>query len=348
MLQVVAPSRAAPQAIQTRLVSGDLGGPIVGAIVVLEDSAGREVARTLTDSTGRIEFAPGPGVYRFQVLRIGFARWVSPDVRLAAGTTYSTPVEPAPTPIVLATLKVESRSSCRVEPADSTMTGIVWAEVRKALEATEWTTTHRAYRFRTSWYTRIYDPTDLTVTTESRWEQAGYLSWPFYSLEPESLSTRGYVQRDTTGALIYYAPDVAVLFSDAFLRDHCFRAQRAAEPEEGPTIELAFEPASRRRVSDIAGVLRLDGRSGELRELEYHYINVGRWAEGRSHALLQFERLPTGAWVIRRWFIRAPIPKVARYTFDTLGIGGFSEHGAQVIEVQTAAGQPVARYPLEP
>ena len=90
----------------------------------------------------------------------------------------------------------------------------------------------------------------------------------------------------------------------------CFKIQRtvatrsaAQEERRRQILEAAVRAFAKKgyhasRVSDIAGVLRLDARSSELRELEFRYIHVGRWAEGRARGLLRFERLPTGAWVI--------------------------------------------------
>lgn len=75
--------------------------------------------------------------------------------------------------------------------------------------------------------------------------------------------------------------------------------------------------------------------------------------------MLAFQRLPNGAWVIRRWSIRMPIPLVrSRQRFeagtlvqgpvDTLGVGGYREEGGWVAVVLSASGAVVATYPDEP
>ena len=114
-----------------------------------------------------------------------------------------------------------------------------------------------------------------------------------------------------------------------------------------------------RKLSDIAGVLWLDRRSMELRHLEFSYTRLGRWAGRGARGVIAFERLPSRAWVIRHWFIRAPIPRVGMRQEveggvvttgprDTLGVGGYREEGAHVVTVLSATGAPIAEYPEEP
>jgi hypothetical protein len=125
-------------------------------------------------------------------------------------------------------------------------------------------------------------------------------------------------------------------------------------------VGLGFEPVADRRLTDIAGVLWLDPRSAELRDLEFHYTNLGQWAGTRAGGSITFARLPSGAWVIRKWYIRAPVPLVRRRLagaevrlrplamVDTVGIAGFQEEGAWVTTVLTARGSRVATYPDPP
>jgi hypothetical protein len=62
------------------------------------------------------------------------------------------------------------------------------------------------------------------------------------------------------------------------------------------------------RLPDISGVLWLDPVTSELRDLEYAYENLEM--DVPSDALggeVRFARLPSGAWIVRRWSIRTPI-----------------------------------------
>jgi hypothetical protein len=351
---------AGAQAIRTTLLGAGSREPVAGAFVVVTDTAGHEITRTLTDETGRVRFELVPGTYRLLVLRIGLARWRTAAFSLAAGDTVTTPIEAPETAVLLSEIAVHAERRCRLQPEEGTGAATLWEEARKALEATEWTIAHPVYRFRASRYVRIFGPVPDRPTTEERRQSAGYSTWPFVSLPAESLAAGGFAQPDSLGVVTYYGPDLPVLLSESFLGLHCFRVRRAEGARQDSLIGLGFEPVSggRGRV-DIAGVLWLDQRSAELRELEFRYTNLGRWSGRGATGLVVFERLPNRAWVIRRWSIRMPIPQVGPKPLvaggmiptapvDTIGIAGYREEGGWVTVVLSARGRPVAVYPDEP
>jgi hypothetical protein len=98
-----------------------------------------------------------------------------------------------------------------------------------------------------------------------------------------------------------------VLLSDEFARDHCFRPVTGSRDRRGLT-GLGFEPAMPRETGDVRGTLWLDEKTFELRYLEFNY--TGQSEAGADSAKiggeLHFARLPSGAWIVRRWFIRMP------------------------------------------
>src|SRR4029453_5669250 len=79
---------------------------------------------------------------------------------------------------------------------------------------------------------------------------------PFVSVPAAQLSANGYVRQGSTENT-YFAPDAAVLLSDEFLRDHCFRLRQGEGRREG-LIGLGFEPVRGRNKPDIAGTLWID------------------------------------------------------------------------------------------
>lgn len=348
------------QAIRTTLSGVGTGQPVAGALVLLTDSLGREVGRLLTDLSGRVSFNPRPGSYRLRVLRIGYARWETPVFRLDPGDTLRTPLAAPETPVVLSGLTVQAERRCRVRPEEGSATAALWEEASKALEATDLTVRQRLYRFQTVSYTRRYARIGEPPTDESRRVGTGNSSWPFSSLPAESLAARGYLQADAQGTVRYYGPDLEVLFSDAFLTTHCFRVQPPRDSTRDAPVGLGFEPVEHRHLTDIAGVLWLDPRSAELRDLEFRYTDLGGWAGNHAGGKITFSRLPSGGWVIREWYIRAPVPMVRRRmgsvanglqplaTVDTVGIAGYEEEGAWVTKVLTARGAPVVSYPNPP
>jgi hypothetical protein len=343
----------AAQAIRATLVAAGSREPVPGAFVVVTDARGREVARTLTDETGRVVLDLASGTYRLVVLRIGLARWRSPEITLAAGDTLTAPIEAPQAAVLLSEIAVQADRRCRLEPEEGSAGATLWEEARKALEATEWTIAHPVYRFQARRYVRTLDVAGER-TAEERREITGYSPWPFTSLPAESLAAGGYAQADSQGVMTYYGPDLPVLLSESFLGRHCFRVQRAPENLHDSLVGLGFEPVGGRHV-DIAGVLWLDQRTAELRELEFRYTNLGRWVGRGANGRVVFDRLPNGAWVIRRWSIRMPIAHIGPTSLatggsprDTIGIAGYREEGGWVTLVLTASGHTVAVYPDEP
>ncbi|MFN2564058.1 MAG: carboxypeptidase regulatory-like domain-containing protein [Gemmatimonadaceae bacterium] len=102
------------------------------------------------------------------------------------------------------------------------------------------------------------------------------------------------------------------LLSDVFVRDHCFRMVEGAGDKAG-LVGLGFRPTSARRVPDITGVLWLDAATQELRRLEFNYTDdpfEGLWQ--RFPSFVEYARMPSGAWIMRRWSIRMPVVEVER------------------------------------
>jgi hypothetical protein len=360
LLLCCGPGLLGAQAIRTTLLGAGTGQPVAGAFVVLMDTAGREIGRTLTDETGHVRLDAPPGVYRVLVLRIGMARWSGARFALAAGDTITTPIEAPEVPVMLSEIAVHAERRCRVRPEEGSAAARLWEEARTALEATEWTILHPVYRFQTRRYVRTFGPAGADPIEEERHLTAGYSSWPFMSLPAETLAARGFAQPDSTGVMTYYGPDLPVFLSEAFLAQHCFRVQRPEGAAADSEIGLGFEPVGGGRQVDIAGVLWLDRRSAELKELVFRYTNLGRWTGRGAQGRVVFERLPNLAWIIRRWSIRMPIARLGKQPvnvggqvtmtgpLDTIGVGGYREEGGWVTQVRTAAGRLVSAYPDEP
>src|SRR6185503_11701153 len=97
-----------------------------------------------------------------------------------------------------------------------------------------------------------------------------------------------------------------VLLSDQFLADHCFRVE-AGTGWRAKDVGLGFEPIPKRKTPDVRGVLWLDGRTAELRTLEFTYT----WLPfderpGDFGGTVDFFRMLSGQWIVRNWRIRTP------------------------------------------
>lgn len=338
LLLTVAAGPLAAQEWTGRIEASTDSTPVAGALVILIDSAGREARRTLSSPTGGFSLQlPGPGQFQVRVLRIGYAGWLSPPSRFGPGQRKETRLIIEDRIIQLAAIEVTTtRSRCGVRPGDGDVIASLLNEAEKALAITDQTIRQGNLRFRTETY--VSRPTaDGAIGERQTSTSSGQAFWPVASADPDTLAKYGFVHEparsasdptETTGP-VYFGPDARVLFADWFLDGHCFSVVPA--PDSASTIIVSFAPARGSR-RDIRGQLTLDRQTLELRSLEFWYTGLGRWVTGDSAGgRMSFHKLKTGAWIIDRWVIRAPIPMVGRR--DTV-LFGFAESGGRVREIR--------------
>lgn len=340
LLLLLAVPAARAQVLSGRLVHRATETPVAGALVILVDSADQEVARGLSTSSGGFSLAaPAPGLFRIWVVRIGFARWTSAAVALQAGEHRTIRYRLDDEPIRLPDFEIAAtRDRCGVRPEDGDILGRLLGEAEKALALTEQTLRDGRLRFRTETWTVRPSFDGAPGERETR-TTTGLAAWPVASAPPESLATWGFIHEGipygTPEELapergpVYYAPDARVLFSLWFLESHCFSVAQ----EDSMTLVLRFEP-HRARAGDIRGKLLLDRATLSLRRLEYRYTGLPGWVPRDSAGgELRFRVLRTGAWIVDRWVIRAPIPLIRGGARGTR-LFGFAESGGRVLEVR--------------
>lgn len=331
------------------------GHPIAGGLVqLLLPGSDSVVAAAATSERGSFAFRPvAAGRYRLRALRIGYQAWTSPPLTIEVGQVREDTLAIPAVPVVLEEITVEARSPCRASPSSDRRLALLWDEVRTALGVFGAASTD-SLEFRTEITRRFVDSIDRP-SEEHQWNTVGTGRWPVTSQPPESLAALGYVvTRDTLEGPIYYGPDVAVFFSEAFLQTHCFRLVPPPRKDRS-LVGLGFEPVKGRPGTDIAGTLWLNQRSLELRSLEYHYTPLWDWVpQGSAGGALSFGRLASGEVVITGWAIRAPVARIdrtpgARYRSDgktrpyfgrgTVRLHGFREELGAVKEVRRADGR---------
>ena len=162
---------------------------------------------------------------------------------------------------------------------------------------------------------------------------------PFRAIPAQDLVLGGFVQQPG-GRVAYYAPDADVLLSDSFVRRHCFRLVRGRGKSAG-LLGLSFEALPESRLPDIEGVMWVDPTSAELRWLDFTYVNIAASIKQQGlGGMVEFARLPSGAWIIRSWWIRVPVvewipgqgQRPGRYRLT-----GIDEGGGQVLAVWLTA-----------
>jgi hypothetical protein len=206
----------------------------------------------------------------------------------------------------------------------------LWEEARKALRNQEWTDRMGLVRFRLVEYERELDPMTGVATTESRRSFRWTGQNPIRSRPAGELHDEGSVRSDGRGGFEYYAPDAAALLSDTFVEAHCFGL--TASPDAPGLIGLSFEPLPQRRGSrDIEGTVWLSREDARLQTIEFTYT-WAPWSEamGVAGGRVEFEELPEGAWVIRRWWIR--MPRMTQH-LNLMARGGSGLRIAGIVEV---------------
>lgn len=344
-LLLLAPPLAA-QAVRGTLVSTPGGDPVPGALVTLLDADGGTVDGRLSDAGGRFELrAQVPGEYRVRAERVGYATADPVWVFLNPGETRELRLEAAPAASVLDELVVAAPDrECVVDPREGARTVALWEEARKSLELAELSRTLENRRFTVRAFQRQLEPGSMVVRRQRSDTATAWTPVPYVSLPAADLAEKGYVRTDG-GGHVFYSPDATVLLSDAFLDSHCFRVQPGSGSQAG-LVGLAFEPTGGRRLPDVQGVLWLDPSSAELRSLEFTYTGLrgdlsvpGEWG-GR----VEFERLPDGAVIVRRWSLRMPMvgrvpaPGGSNLVQPRAVLAAVREEGAEVVSIALASG----------
>lgn len=346
LLLSVVPVRAlSAQAVRGRLVEEVTDVPVVGALLLLQDSAGKRVAQGVSGSEGRFSIkAPAPGAYTLRVLRIGYLP-VESTVRLSAGETLTRTMTLAGAPVALPEITVAGTATCGDRARKDTLSAALWTQAGTALAITAQTVKSQAYRFQT-----VLEDRDLDrFGTPSAPRQVNELSisaWPVRSPSPDTLLTSGFVENieDLVVGPTWYGPDAEFLLSDPFFEGHCFWTVPPGLGDPSEWVGLAFEPGAKDQRSDIRGTLWLDQASAELRRLDFNYTRLPKWArEVEAGGTLRFAPLPGGGWIVQRWMLRVPVPQLDVGS-GKVTVLGFRESGGRVTAVLNSRGKVVQDY----
>ncbi|MFQ5691339.1 MAG: carboxypeptidase-like regulatory domain-containing protein [Gemmatimonadota bacterium] len=312
------------QEVSGTVREAETGRAVEGAIVTLLGADGHEEDAVLTRPDGAFALrASAPGTFHLRVERIGLATWESEPMVLARDERRSVQIDAPVKPVQLPALGVLAKRQCKVDRKKGRVAALLWGEARKALRATSIGDRDESLLFRVQRFERRTDP-NLEITDERSWREAAR---PFQSVSAQELARAGYV-RDDGKSKDYYAPDAEALLSDTFLETHCFRLANprreiglaklahetytraeSREVHEG-LVGLGFEPVKGGGGSDVEGVLWLDSATTRLSHLDFHYTGLELGREVPTDYLggrVDFDRLRSGAWIVRQWFIRMPL-----------------------------------------
>ena len=327
------------QTVRGRVEQAD-GVPITGAFIMLEDSTGVVSSRVLSTESGSFRItAPAAGSYRLRADRIGYTAAVSPWLQLAAGEDLSYRFVVEPDPVRLREIRVEERARCSILPDEGIELQRVWDEALKAITATAWTGQQAYFRFDAVMHEQLLDRQSRPVSEAVLEEVRFYGRHPFRAIPTRDLVRGGFVQ-EPEGQVAYDAPDADVRLSDAFGRRHCVRLVRG-QGESAGLLGLSFEALPQSRLPDIEGVMWLDPADAELRWLDYTYVNLASSIDQEGlGGMVEFASLPSGAWIIRSWWIRVPVVEwipAQRQRPGRYRLTGINEGGGQVVSVWLTA-----------
>lgn len=248
--------------------------------------------------------APAAGRYRLTAKRIGVKPFRSDWFMLQAGEARVMHVTVEPLAYRLPEVLVADAPMCVPDGARRAEVMALWEEARTALVATRVSMRDRLVEGELQRYVRSLDARSRRVLEESWSDVHGILDRPLGVLEGDSLSIAGF-WRLVGEQAYYFAPDADVLLSPAFVRDHCFEADRGRSRHG--EIGIAFEPVDGRTVPDVRGTVWLASRTFELRRVEFQYTQVEPFrGSDQVGGELYFRRLEDGAWLMDRWSVRVP------------------------------------------
>jgi hypothetical protein len=300
------------QTIRGVVTESSSGTPLSGVLMTLfrgdSLSSAPALVTVLTNDRGAFVLrAPAVGTYRVGAKRIGVRRFISAAIELAAEQDRTLDITLEPVVFTLPEVRVETNAVCASRGNEAPRLASLWEEARTALTATQISLRDRLFRARIVRYRRELDPRSLRIESEETRQQAeGVVDKPFVSLSGDSLSKAGYWRVERNNEVSYSAPDADVLLSTAFLRDHCFALAEGRGEQQG-LMGMRFEPREGREKNDIRGTIWLDAKSFELRLVEFRYTQLAPAPNmQRVGGEVHFARLPSGAWVVHKWFIRMP------------------------------------------
>jgi hypothetical protein len=342
-------SSLSAQEVLVEVVELSTGKPIVGASVSLLDDHGNNLLGNFSDQGGHTVLpASRSGTYVVRADKVGYDTWNSVVLHVAGQPIHvrvGMALSRNPSTVV-----ARSENSCQLLTGPGTASGDLWAEIKKALTASALTEARGFVPLDVVLYERTLDR-NLGVLSE-RTEQRSRLSRrPSVGISWDQVDSSR--QSAVTGGEVYRAPDAATLVSDQFVKSHCFSAIRGYGPETG-LAGLEFKPARIGSQPELTGVLWLDPKTNTLRSLNFDYVNLPiPLRVARTSGRVEFEELPSGQWIVPRWYIRMPrvsrivstdvrSPAVARDTL--LGyqeVGGASRPAGTgaAMSAETGAGQ---------
>jgi hypothetical protein len=281
-------------------------GGAAGVVIVASDSAGREVAHTVSLDDGRFAFfVDSTRALTFSAHRVGFQPTPVLTRQLRDGETETVTVALGAEPVALPRNVPRKATTCGGGSAEGrAAVATLLGEARKAMLAARFRVgrTEVSQRFTTVQHRTAKNGEDTLYTFMRRNE--GTAPVLFDETPAEELERRGFFAT-ILGERVFAPVGLETMLSDWFATTHCFTLQRVT-PEE---IVMAYEPTRERKgLVDVQGSYVFDRTTGGLKRTSFEYVNLPA-EERKSGAggLVEFARSPNGNWLALHWLQRFPL-----------------------------------------
>lgn len=334
---LLAPSPGEGQLAPVRGVALDpvSGAPLPGVIVTLVPQSETGPAdAVLTDAAGRFLLEGEVGAaYRLLAERVGLTSVRTAAFRLPSQREFRLEVPVQAVAIEGISVRPPVRA-CDIDRDEALTVQRWWEEIHKALQGAALVQATDLDSFRFERFQREWSRDLRHLRAEQILPVDASDARPFLAQDAATLATRGYV-RGTPGERTYFAPDVAVLMSQGFLRDHCFRLE--PDPASASHVRISVEPVVSTDIVDIRGSMRVDTLTHELQSFEFEYVNLPDDIPSGSSAggHLTFTYLASGGWIVSEWMIRMPMVDARVWPRTVLA---YVDEGGQVTGVDSGSG----------
>jgi hypothetical protein len=285
--------------------------PVPSAVLLLLDSPGISLGRTITDGRGEYRITTTPvlermPIVRMRVVRIGFRPRELTLPSLDHGPVQLDIVMTA-IPTMLEPVQVHAGAQC--SRRDDRLAALSLLEQARAglLATVVARETQPAEMARVNFRRRMDGVSDRIESQEVQISTRQGSQRAFESMRSAAeFVALGFMAADSDGAR-FFGPDAETLLDDAFRDGYCFQL-RQADRDRPRQIGLAFAPArtARNRV-DIDGTLWIDTAARQLKAIVYDYVGLDRTLSVvKPGGVIGFRELGNGTVVIDRWHFRLP------------------------------------------
>jgi hypothetical protein len=298
---------AGAQVVRGTVTERTSGQPLAGVLVsvanVPDSLQPGGIRHALTNARGEYSVTVRPGLIQVSAKRIGVARFTGQPVTIGASETRRLDITLEAFQSTLPEIAVTVTTLCIPRESEVRTIVALWDEARTALIASTVTQQQRLLSGWLSKHARSLDPRTLRIMEARQSVAEGVFDRPMRSLDGESLRREGYWYTEGD-SIVFHAPDADALLSEAFRTGHCFELARS---QRRGLMGISFRPRPGGPRGGITGTVWLDGSSFELRYIAFRYANLYTIPNNLNlGGEVHFQRHESGAWIVRRWFVRMP------------------------------------------